>query len=212
MNIGLTPKSIRDVSDDTAEKKSLGRTEFVLLLLHDVAHCLTVVTLLFVFLIRIVTVEGDSMLPTLQEHDVLILLSSHWYQEPEAGDVVVARIPEFSNGPIVKRVVAVEGDVVDYDPNTGAVTVNGQILAPLSSELPATLGEGLERIEFPVTVASDCVFLLGDNRGVSLDSRYAMIGQVDKRCVLGKVIFVAWPGVDEQTHSWDLGRFGVLSR
>lgn len=209
MNIGLIPKSHETSKDDT-RKKSLGHTEFVLLLLHDVAHCLTAVALLFVFLIRIVTVEGDSMLPTLQEHDVLILLSSHWYQDPKPGDVVVARIPEFSNGPIVKRVAATEGDVVDYDPDTGAVFVNGQVLDRPVVETPATLGTQLEQIAFPITVAPDCLFLLGDNRSVSMDSRYAMLGQVDKRCVLGKVIFVAWPGMDKASKSWDPGRFGMI--
>lgn len=199
----LEPARLHDV-------RYIGGTEFVLLLLHDVAYCLTVAVLLFVFLVRIVTVDGDSMHPTLLHRDVLILLSSHWYQSPESGDIVVAKIPELSNEPIVKRVAAVEGDTVDLDPETGAVLVNGQRLNSGTGTTTPVLGSGLERTEFPLTVQPNHVFLLGDNSAVSLDSRYEVIGQVDNRCILGKVIFLAWPGADNGAQAGTISRFGVV--
>lgn len=158
-------------------------------LLHDLVYILAAAAIVFGFFGRVVTVDGDSMLPTLKDREHVILLNNLPYGEPQRGDIVVARIPAFSSELIVKRVIAVQGDVVDIDFAAGTVSVNGQILQEDYVRGATTIHFGMEGVAFPLTVEEGCVFLLGDNREDSYDSRYAPIGQVDTRYILGKVIF-----------------------
>jgi len=182
----------------------------LLTLLHDLVYILSFIVLLFVFFVRVITVDGDSMMPTLMNNDRLVLLSNFWYRDPEPGDVVVARIAEFSDEPIVKRVIAVEGDVIDIDFQTGTITVNGETLEEEYILEPTTHHFGSVGIHFPVQIESGHVFLMGDNRNDSYDSRYVSIGQVDSRLILGKVIFIALPGRDEVTRTTDYQRIGLI--
>lgn len=184
--------------------------EDLMTLLHDLVYILAAVALVFTFFIRVITVDGESMEPTLQQKDKLVLLSSVWYSEPQRGDVVVARIPEFSKDPIVKRVIAVEGDVVDIDFQAGTVSVNGQILEESYVSGPTNLSFYDEGTDFPVQIGENCVFLLGDNRNRSYDSRFAQIGQVDQRNIVGKVVYLMLPGSDEETQSRDYDRIGKI--
>lgn len=183
----------------------------LLTLLHDLVYILAVIVLVFVFFVRMITVDGDSMQPTLQNDDRLVLLSSLWYSEPERGDVVVARIPDFSSSPIVKRVIAVEGDVIDIDFETGSVYVNGELIHEDYILEPTLRHFGEEGVAFPLVIEKGHVFLMGDNRNDSYDSRYAPIGQVDCRYILGKVIYLAVPGSDQETHTTDFERVGALN-
>lgn len=179
-----------------------------LILCHDLVYILAAVLLVFTFFIRMSQVEGGSMKPTLVNHDRTLLLSNVWYSDPQRGDIVVARVPDFSSDPIVKRVIAVEGDTVDIDFNSGVVFVNGKALEE-SYVLELTYNDfGAEGISYPLTVEKGHVFLMGDNRNDSYDSRYGGIGQVDKRDILGKVFFITMPGKDPETGNRDLGRFG----
>ena len=182
--------------------------EDLLTLLHDLVYILAAVALVFTFFVRIVTVDGISMEPTLREQDKLILLSRLWYEEPQRGDVVVARIPEFSRDPIVKRVIAVEGDVVDIDFHTGTVCVNGTVLEEDYISGPTYLNFGEKGLSFPVEIQEGCVFLLGDNRNQSYDSRFGAIGQVDQRNLVGKVVCLLLPGGEGQAR--DLDRIGTI--
>ena len=99
--------------------------------------------------------------------------------------------------PIIKRVVATEGQTVDFDPVLGEVLVDGVAL-PGSvfgiedgiTFVPEVPGQVLE---FPQTVPEGCVFVLGDNRGHSTDSRFQSVGMVDQRNILGKVVFNIYP-------------------
>ena len=93
--------------------------------LADIIYCLIFVTVLFVFAVRLVGVVGDSMYPTLHEGDRLTLLSNVLY-EPEVGDIVVLRAVDYSSEPIVKRVIADEGQTIDINFQTGEVTVDGE--------------------------------------------------------------------------------------
>ena len=179
-----------------------------LILCHDLVYILAAVLLLFTFFVRMSKVEGGSMNPTLVNHDRMMLLSNVWYSNPQRGDIVVARVPEFSAEPIVKRVIAVEGDTVDIDFNSGVVYVNGLALEEPYVQEPTYNDFGAEGVAFPVTVEKDHVFLMGDNRNDSYDSRYSGIGQVDERDILGKVFFLTVPGKDPETGKRDLGRFG----
>lgn len=161
--------------------------EDLMTLLHDLVYILATVAIVFGFFVRVVTVDGDSMLPTLEDRDHVIMLNYLPYGEPQRGDVVVARIPGFSPDPIVKRVIAVSGDEVDIDFSGGTVSVNGEILCEDYISGPTNLHFGGDGVTFPLTVEDGCVFLMGDNRNDSYDSRYSPIGQVDTRYILGCV-------------------------
>ena len=181
-------------------------------LLHDLVYILAAITLVFVFLVRLVGVNGESMLPTLYHGDYLALQSNVIMGDLEYGDIVVARKLEFRDGePIVKRVIATEGQTVriDYDNNGElCVSVDGVVLdEPYINEemLP------IYSVPMEVTVEKDCIFVMGDNRNHSSDSRVESIGQIKLDQVLGKVLCIILPGKDAVTDERDFGRFGVIS-
>ena len=166
------------------------------------------VVLLFTFVIRLIGVDGHSMVPTLQDGDRLLVLSSLLYDDYVYGDIVVLRKAEFLEEPIVKRVIATEGQTVDIDFESGSVYVDGALLdEPYINEL-TFLQEGTE---FPLTVPEGCIFVMGDNRNHSSDSRDARLGTVDTRYVIGKAVFLAFPGTDEDSEKRDFGRIGVIA-
>ena len=176
--------------------------------LRDVVVVLVVFLLLFMMAFRIVSVKGPSMYDTLLDGDRLILLSSVFYREPKQGDVIVASLESFKDGDcIVKRVIATEGQVVDIDFLTGEVRVDGVLLDEPYIHTPTDRSEG---VEFPLVVESGHVFVMGDNRGNSLDSRSHEIGQIDKRQILGKAIFLLFPGNNLGQDEIDFSRIGVI--
>ena len=176
--------------------------------LRDVVVVLVAFLLLFMMAFRIVSVKGPSMYDTLLDGDRLILLSSVFYREPKQGDVIVASLESFKDGEcIVKRVIATEGQVVDIDFLTGEVRVDGVLLDEPYIHTPTDRSEG---VEFPVVVEPGHVFVMGDNRGNSLDSRSLEIGQIDKRQILGKAIFLLFPGNNLGQDEIDFSRIGVI--
>ena len=183
-------------------------------LLHDLVYILLAVTLLFMLLIRLVTVSQVSMTPTLMDRDYVAVLSNVFYRQIEAGDVVVARVPSFdAEGPIVKRVIATEGQTVDLtSDDSGIITVwvDGQPLTEPYINEPMLMAD-YPQIGFPVTVPADCVFVLGDNRNHSADSRYIEIGVFHEDYILGKVLMVVWPGQENEYTPRDFSRIGVVS-
>jgi len=191
-------------------KKQNSRLRDWMVLFHDLVYILAAILIVFTFFIRMSRVEGGSMNPTLVNHDRMLLLSSIWYSSPERGDIVVARIPEFSEDPIVKRVIAVEGDTVNIDFESGSVFVNGELQTEDYIKELTHRDFAENGIVFPVTVEKDHVFLMGDNRNDSYDSRYAAIGQVDRRCILGKAFFLFYPGKDPVMNQRDYSRFGFM--
>ena len=181
-------------------------------LLHDLVYILAGITLVFVFVVRLVGVNGESMLPTLYHGDYLALQSNVIMGDLEYGDIVVARKLEFRDGePIVKRVIATEGQTVriDYDNNGElCVSVDGVVLdEPYINEemLP------IYSVPMEVTVEKDCIFVMGDNRNHSSDSRVESIGQIKLDQVLGKVLCIILPGKDAVTGERDFSRFGAVS-
>ena len=186
--------------------------EDLMILMHDLVYILAAVALTFMFFFRLVTVDGDSMYPTLCNQDQVIMLCGIWYSDPSPGDIVVARAPDFSSDPLVKRIVAVEGDTVDIDFVSGSVSVNGQVLHEEYVPEPTYRDFEESGLQFPLKVEEGCVFLLGDNRNVSYDSRYSLIGQVDQRNILGKVVFLAFPGPDYFSGQRDYHRIGMMEQ
>ena len=157
---------------------------------------------------RVVVVSGPSMMQTLKNGDALILLSNVFYKSPKYGDIVVASKDSFKNGePIIKRVIATEGQTVDIDFDKGIVYVDGVALDEPYTNTTTNLFEGAA---FPQLVKEGCVFVLGDNRNDSMDSRSVDIGQIDCRELLGKAIFLVLPGADENTHKREFDRIGAL--
>ena len=182
-------------------------------LLHDLVYILAGITLFFVFVIRLVGVSGPSMMPTLQNGDYVALLSNFLMGDLKQGDIIVARKQSFENGePIVKRVIATEGQTVNlrYDENgVCTVYVDDQPLQEDYINEPM-LEASYTTISFPVKVDEGCIFVMGDNRNHSADSRYERIGQIEKSQVLGKVLLVLFPGKDE-SRSRDFSRIGGVS-
>ena len=149
--------------------------------------------LIFTFVGRIIGVDGESMMPTLHDRDMLLLQSIGY--SPEQGDVVVLSTKDFRNGaPIVKRIIAVGGQTVDIDYETNTVYVDGVALdEPYILETMRALPESFAT---HVEVPEGSIFVMGDNRNNSTDSRSPELGVVDQRCVLGKALFILLPFQD----------------
>lgn len=149
-----------------------------------------IVFLLLAFVFRIASVSGSSMVPTLSNGDSLII--SNVKQEYNHGDIVVISQPNKYNSNLIKRVIAVGGDVVDIDYNQGIVYVNGEELKEKYVNTPTTRILQ-DNMQFPLTVPDGYVFVMGDNRNNSLDSRSKTIGFIDTRYIYGKAYYRVLP-------------------
>lgn len=161
--------------------------------LQALVAALVLLILVFTFVGRIIGVSGSSMVPTLHDGDMLLLQSIGY--TPRQGDVVVLT-KEFdaADGPIVKRVIATGGQhvVIDYD--AGTVTVDGVVLDEpyINEPMERPMGESIT----DVVVPEGSIFVMGDNRNHSSDSRDVTLGTVDERYVLGRAIWVLLPFQD----------------
>ena len=193
------------------ETENLTWQQSLLLYLHDLIYMLSAIMIVFLLMFRMVVVSGSSMYSTFWDGDWLLVLSSVFYQDPEQGDVIIAAKDSFNDGePIVKRVIAVEGQKVDIDFEAGIVYVDDVALEEPYTYTPTNLEEGME---FPVVVSEGCVFAMGDNRNKSHDSRSVDIGLIDHREILGKALFLIYPGEGEMAYGGprDYNRIGVLN-
>ena len=180
----------------------------VVLYIHDLLYMLVAILLLFLLVFRVIIVSGSSMYSTLIDGDYLLLVSNLFYQQPQYGDIIVAGKKSFDNGaPIIKRVIATEGQTVDIDFDEGIVFVDGVALDEPYTYTPTNVSEGME---FPLVVEDNCIFAMGDNRNRSKDSRHPEIGQIDKREILGKALFLFLPGVDKGNSGPDFDRIGAI--
>ena len=167
-----------------------------------------VVVAIFTFVIRMMGVDGHSMLNTLQHGDRLLVVNSMLYHDYKYGDLVILRKDGvFDDDPIVKRVIAVEGQTVDIDFAEGIVYVDGEALEEDYIREPTYTAEGTE---FPLTVPEGSIFVMGDNRNGSSDSRDYRLGTVETRYVIGKAAFLIFPGPDYETEKRDFKRIGVI--
>ena len=157
---------------------------------RTLAVVLAVLILIFTFVVRIIVVSGPSMENTLFNGDAMVVWSLGY--EPKQGDVVVLTQPSYQEDSIVKRVIATGGQhvVIDYD--TNAVTVDGvKLTEDYIKEWMLVPSYGFGNHD--LIVPDGCLFVMGDNRNESADSRYPTIGVIDERCVIGKALMVAFP-------------------
>ena len=150
-----------------------------------------VLVLIFSLFFRIIQVDGSSMVPTLANGDKLIVWGAGY--TPQRGDVVIVDSYTSYGKPLVKRVIAKGGDTISIDYDSGVVMVNGEVLQEDYIAEPTYLGYD---VQFPYTVPEGTVFVMGDNRNQSLDSRSTYVGCIDERDILGKVLVCFMPFTD----------------
>ncbi len=195
----------KNVVDNAEKKENKALKREIFDWLEIIVIALSVVILLFTFVFKVVTISGDSMLDTLHNGEKVLI--SNLFYTPKRGDIVVIsrnedNSIEYSNKEtcIIKRVIATEGQVVDIDFRSGVVSVDGVELHEGYVYTPTnTSGD----VEFPVIVPKGHIFVLGDNRNNSSDSRFTMLGNegmVDTRNVLGRALLRVLP----------ISEFGVL--
>ena len=151
---------------------------------------MAVFVMMFTFVARIIVVSGPSMENTLWGGDLILVWGLGY--TPKQGDVVVLTQESYQEDSIVKRVIATGGQRVDIDYGANAVRVDGELLEEdyiKEQMFVPGYGEGINH----VTVPEGCLFVMGDNRNESADSRYPDIGIVDTRCVIGRGVAVMFP-------------------
>ena len=161
--------------------------------LQALVMALITLILLFTFVGRIIGVDGPSMLPTLHEGDLLLLRSA--FYTPKQGDVVVLTkdFLDYTDQPIVKRVIAVGDQTVRIDYDEGKVYVDGEALdEPYINEPMRQPGNSRMSVN-EITVPEGSVYVLGDNRNNSTDSRHEDLGVIDNRYILGEAVMILLP-------------------
>ena len=153
-------------------------------LIDSLKTSIIAVFLIFALVFRAVGVSGTSMVPTLNDKDWLAVTAVT--PDFRRGDIVVVTQPWERGIPIIKRVIGLSGDTVDIDFENGFVYVNGE---KLNEPYIAEPTHESYDVEFPVTVPDGYLFVMGDNRNVSLDSRSSKVGFADKRYILGRAFF-----------------------
>ena len=183
--------------DETSVEKNLKKEVFEWL--EVLSTAIVAVVTIFSLLFRIATIDGDSMLNTLHEGEKVLI--TNFLYTPQKGDIVVisrntdnsVASESISELPIIKRVIAVGGDTVDIDFDRGVVIVNGEELYEPYAHEPTTQQKD---VQFPVYIPEGYIFVLGDHRADSLDSRTSFIGEnglIDERYVLGHAFFRIYP-------------------
>lgn len=208
---GYSEEAGRTAADHSDAKRKPGKNQDIdsdKLKIYDWFQCIVSAILcsilIFTYIGRINGIEGPSMMQTLQNGDKVIL--SNLFFQPEKGDVVFIKTDYYGEKPIVKRIIATEGQLVDIDFDRGTVSVDGQVLIEDYTNTSTNLEESFNG---PVVVPEGCVFVMGDNRNDSIDSRDSRIGYVDTQNILGKVYFVIIPGKGYgETRDWS--RFGSI--
>ena len=216
----LSVEKKKEKKPNPYEPKGVAGTIYVML--HDMVCMLAVIVVAFIFLARLVGVSGSSMYPTLvgaeertgAHGDYLVLRSNFLSAVYEPGDIVVVSTPSYEDGkPIVKRVIARGGQTVSFlageDGNIhvyvdGVLQSEDHINEPMQPR-----GVGIDG--YSAAIPEGCYFLMGDNRNNSTDSRYSEVGIVDGRYIVGKALWLVFPGQDARKgNARDMSRFGDI--
>ena len=178
---------------ENSKEEALSKDQQMRLDLYDWIQSLMVALVIcitiFIFAIRVVDVSGSSMWPTLLDGDKM--LDSNLFFTPQRGDIVVFKTDNYDpEKALVKRVIATEGQEVSIDFERGVVYIDG---SPIEEDYIAELTK--TKLDFigPQTVPEGCLFVMGDNRNASTDSRKKEIGMVDTRMILGRAYYVIFP-------------------
>lgn len=195
----------KDIENNNTETSEINiqpkpQNSFVASLLEYVeimVFSIIAVILIFTFFFRLCTVSGSSMENTLEDGEHLLV--SNLFYTPKSEDIIVFhQTGGILNEPVVKRVIAVGGEKVDIDFETWTVTVtdkdgNQRVLDETYIKLDPEKFAPPSYLDYPVEVPEGKLFVMGDNRNASTDSRYSEIGFVDQRRILGKVILRITP-------------------
>lgn len=184
MNENIEINETEQLNEAVAKETKLTFAQRLVELASIIASSIIAIMLIFTFVFRVVGVSGPSMMNTLRNGDWLLV--SAFITEPERGDIVIVTQPNTFNEPIVKRVIAVGGDTIDIDFAAATVTVNGKVINEPYLATPTTDDEG--GWTYPLTLEEGQVFVMGDNRQHSTDSRSADIGLIDENYILGQVM------------------------
>lgn len=171
-----------------SEQEEVSLTESCYEWLHTLIFALVVIMLLLTFVFRLITVDGESMMDTLHDKDKVLI--TNLFYTPTDGDVVVISHGQILDKPIIKRVIATEGETLNIDFQKGEVSVNGVVIdEPYIKDLTTRQGDA----EIPEVVPEGMVFVMGDNRNHSTDSRFTQVGLIDKDNIVGKAQVVLFP-------------------
>lgn len=190
------------VVDTKKEKEEIPPKKKVLLSIFDlvsvVMSSFVIIAIIFVFVCRLVGVDGQSMTNTLQHGDWLLTVNKTEYVK---GDIVVITQDTWFNAPLIKRVIATGGQVIDVNEETDTVTVDGDVLDEPYVKEDFINDAGVH--EYPLTIPEGYLFCMGDNRNGSTDSRFSEVGLIDEREILGKAVIRIIPFGDFDIYDYE---------
>lgn len=180
-------KKKRNIEPRTIHLKKSEGTASLYDWVHSLVFAVAIVVIILTFFLRLVDVSGTSMVPTLKHQDKVIV--TNFFYTPSDGDIIVISHGAEYADPIIKRVIATEGQTLSIDFDKGKVKVDGKVI-----DEPYIQGfTHAEDAEIPKVIPKGKVFVMGDNRGVSLDSRSKEIGLIDVNDIIGKAQVVVFP-------------------
>ena len=183
-----TNDNVAEVKKNKYKNPSGEFSSFCFEWIESVVQAIILVVFLMTFIFRYMNVVGDSMRETLHDGDKVIV--SRWNYTPNNGDIIAISRGQQVNKPIIKRVIATEGQTLSIDFSTGTVIVNGEVVDESYIREPMkTRGDA----EIPAVIPEGYTFVMGDNRNYSADSRYKEVGLIDNKNIIGKAVFRIFP-------------------